>query len=104
MNEKQAVHYQTGANKLQNATFNYAEAIAWKDGILYFQKSSLTEEVISRLERWYGVKIVVSGKPAQPKAISGRFDNESLENVLQSISFPGGFNYNIDGKNVIINF
>ena len=103
LNEKQAVHYQAGANKLQKATFNYAEAIAWKDGILYFQKSSLPE-VISRLQRWYGVQISILGSPAEPKVISGRFENESLENVLQSISFPGGFDYEINGKNVSIKF
>ncbi len=103
LEEQQAANYQTGTNNLQAATFDYAEAIAWKDGILYFQKSPLSE-VISQLERWYGVKFTIAGLPSQPKVISGRFENESLENLLQSISFPGGFDFEINGKNVNIKF
>jgi len=103
LDEKQAVHYKKELLELEKVAFNYAEAIAWKDGILYFQKTNLPE-VVSQLERWYGVKITIYGSPAEPKVISGRFENESLENVLQSISFPGGFNFEIDGKNVELNF
>lgn len=103
LDDKQAVHYNADEQELRKAAFNYAEAIAWKDGILYFQRSTLNE-VVSQLERWYGVKITIYGSPAEPKVISGRFENESLENILQSISFPGGFNFDIDGKNVELNF
>jgi len=103
LDEKQAVHYKKELQELQKAAFNYAEAIAWKDGILYFKKTTL-KQVISQLERWYGVQISVSGSPEKPKVISGRFENESLENVLQSISFPGGFSFEIDGKKVELNY
>ncbi|MGK7394615.1 MAG: FecR domain-containing protein [Candidatus Cyclobacteriaceae bacterium M3_2C_046] len=83
--------------RLRKVAFNYGEAIAWKDGILFFKKSTL-DEVVSKLERWYGVQIVVSGSPVEPKVISGRFENESLENVMRSISFPEVFSFEIDGK------
>lgn len=103
LQDQQAVSYASQKQLLQEVPFVYAEAISWKDGLLYFQQSSLSE-VISRLERWYGVEIQLEKSADQPKSISGSFENENLENVLRSISFSAGFEYQIKGKKVSIKF
>jgi transmembrane sensor len=103
LEERQAAKYNINRNKLDKVSFNLSESILWKDGILYFQKSPL-HQVIAELERWYGVEIAVSGSPDNPKVVSGRFENESLANVLQGIAFSSDFDYQINGKKVLIKF
>lgn len=89
---------------LQVTSFDYEETILWKDGILYFQHASF-DQLINKLENWYGVVFEINGKEnVDKKLFSGKFDNESLKNVLESISFSKNFSYQITEKKVIINF
>ena len=89
--------------KFNRSSFNEEEVIAWKDGILYFNHAAFNE-IILRLERWYGVQISVKNQPKKTKHYSGRFNNESLENVLKGIGFINDFDFIISGKKVIITF
>ena len=81
--------------------FDQELTTSWKDGILYFKNASLND-MTSKLERWYGVKIVDGIKNPVSKHFTGRFDNENLDNVLRNISFALGFEYEINGNNIII--
>ncbi|MFW5760090.1 MAG: FecR family protein [Cyclobacteriaceae bacterium] len=100
----QAATANLNVDKLQVTNFDYEETILWKDGILYFQQASF-DQLISKLENWYGVVIEVNGKEnIDKKHFSGKFDNESLKNVLESVSFSKNFSYQITEKKVIINF
>lgn len=75
----------------------------WKDGVLVFKGSNL-QEVVRSLERWYGVTIEVKGKPSKEWRVDSKFDNESLEQVLQGLSFTYDIDYQISGKNVELKF
>jgi ferric-dicitrate binding protein FerR (iron transport regulator) len=98
LEEKEAALYDPNSIQLTELPYD-ANHLLWKDGILYFNQS-LLPEVISSLERWYGVQVEINGNFVPNTMISGRFENESLENVLQSIGFTSGFKYTIEGKNV----
>ena len=74
----------------------------WKDGILDFEVATM-KEVIASLERWYGVKIETKGKVTSKK-YTGRFDNASLEHVLQSMSFALDFEYEMNKKQITLTF
>lgn len=87
----------------QKSTFDKDRVTAWKDGILYFDQARFNE-IVNRLERWYGVEIEVVNKSTNTKHYSGKFNNESLENVLQGIGFINDFNFEINGKQVKIKF
>lgn len=76
-------------------------AFGWKSGVLVFNEYSF-EEVVKTLERWYGVQIRVTGKP-QLWSFNGRFDNKSLDQVLESLSFTYDLSYSIHGKIVELN-
>jgi transmembrane sensor len=89
--------------KVVKTTFEPDEVTAWKDGILYFSNSSFPE-IINRLERWYGVEIMIKNLPARAKHYTGKFNNESLENVLKGIGFINDFSFEISGKQVKIIF
>jgi len=75
----------------------------WKDGILKLSDASL-KETVTVLERWYGVKIEIIHSSSRHWKVNGVFDNEYLENVLNSLSFSQGFEYSMTGNNVQIAF
>jgi len=98
---KSAIVYHKGELKVQE--FNYLDKAGWKDGILVF-KNSAFPEVVTKLEDWYGVEInVVVGSKNQIQYTSN-FQNESLGEILEGISFVYDFKYEINGKNVKIYF
>jgi transmembrane sensor len=80
-----------------------AHRISWTEGVLRFSQTPF-EEMVPTLERWYGVKIQVSGNPGRIKA-TGTFDaNESLRNVLHVLSASMDFEYELNNKEVVVNF
>lgn len=82
---------------------NTRDRILWIDGVLKFQNTNFSE-MVATLERWYGVKIKVSGPVSLDKA-TGTFDpNESLRNVLHVLSESLDFTYQLNEKEVIIHF
>lgn len=86
---------------LLKSNFSYDEEILWKDGILYF-KNTPFREAIARMEQWYGVNFIVDKWPDEEYKVTGKFDNESLESVLSSMSFTLRFQYKIKGNKVDI--
>lgn len=88
-------------SQLAKTDFNEKEVL-WKNGILYFNATPF-RDVLSILERWYDVDIEVVNNNAD-RQYSGEFKDETLENVLESIAFSGGFRYEIDDRKVRIDF
>ncbi|MEK6478420.1 FecR domain-containing protein [Catalinimonas sp. 4WD22] len=80
--------------------FEYQEVISWKDGRLYF-KNARFAEVITTLERWYGVEIEVQRKGIE-NGFSGSYTNRSLESVLEGMSFVLEFEYEINNNQITI--
>jgi len=83
--------------------YNAQEVEGWKDGILYFKQDGL-EQIIKKLERWYGTKIQVVSAPNKRISYSGLFERQNMRNVLTSIGFVISFDFEINDKNVILNF
>ncbi|MBZ0246715.1 MAG: FecR domain-containing protein [Cyclobacteriaceae bacterium] len=77
--------------------------LAWRRGIIYFKDTSW-EEIIITLERWFDVEFEVISSPRMQNLYSGQFDNQSLELVLESLSFSKDFKYRISGKKILIDF
>lgn len=87
---------------LQKSIFDIQQIIGWKDGWLIFEQASL-ESIIEKLELWYGVNILTDGESNQQYHYTGKFQNKSLEEVLNGISFVMNFNFQIDYDKVKIN-
>lgn len=81
--------------------FDEKERLAWRKQIIYFQNADL-QEVKHKLERFYGVTIDATAIKNPAWKLSGEYRNETLENVLKSLSFNYGLYYNIDGDRVIL--
>ncbi|HSI76471.1 MAG TPA: FecR domain-containing protein [Lunatimonas sp.] len=105
-----AIHLNPGqevvmtANKnLKTQDFDISKATLWRDGVLHFNGATF-QEVVSTLERWYGVTITTEYLPRKSLSVTAEFQRDYLENVLHSLSFTFDFNYSIENKNVTIQF
>lgn len=83
--------------------FDYDTSLGWKEGLLVFKESDILQ-IKRKLERWYGVNIELKGIPKQGWKITGTFKNQSLERVLERLSFSKDFTFQISDKNVVMNF
>ncbi|MEQ6119143.1 FecR domain-containing protein [Reichenbachiella sp. MALMAid0571] len=84
--------------KVGKATFDFDEEIGWKNGVLVLKANDFME-VLDDIEQWYGVDIEVQGKIGE-HGINVKYSNESLEEVLEGLSFAAHFNYVINDKKV----
>ncbi|MDF9797912.1 transmembrane sensor [Catalinimonas alkaloidigena] len=76
--------------------------LAWKDNIIVFQDAP-AQRIFTTLERWYGVEFILpEGFFTNAWSFTGEFENENLENVLESISYVKGFQFRINQKSIII--
>ncbi|WP_200976245.1 FecR family protein [Echinicola sp. 20G] len=90
--------------KVQKREFDLESAFLWKEGIIFFDESPFSEVVLT-LERWYGVEITLKELPTgKLPLVSGRFENDHLDNVLESIGYSLRFSHEITQKNVTVSF
>lgn len=77
--------------------------IAWKDGWMQFERKKL-DFVISKLEKYYNVKINLSGEFHEEKSlISGKMDlKDSLEEVMQVLSEVAKIEFKMKDNTVLI--
>lgn len=98
-----AVYHKTD-EKVSKNEFLSESVLGWKNGLLHFENNSFSE-VKTKLERWYDVEIVVQEEIKNfDWHYSGQFDNVSLEQVLEGISYTKSFVYRIEDKKVYIQF
>ena len=83
--------------------FDSTEVQGWKDGIIYFRRAGF-EEIVIRLERWYGVDIHANNTPIANVSYTGHFERENLDNVLTSIGFVLNFTHSINDKKITVDF
>lgn len=97
----EAITYSTENNLLAKADFSYNKSFSWKDNVLYFENVSF-KEVISTLSKWYGKEFEIKMDITYQNDFSAKYDDQSLEMVLEGIGFAFGFKYNITKSKVII--
>ncbi|MCC5931530.1 MAG: FecR domain-containing protein [Cyclobacteriaceae bacterium] len=95
-----AVYHREG-HKLSSAIFDIEKKLAWQKGIIEFENAGI-EEIVKRLEDWYDVQIEVRRKDFSGKGYTGRFQNKSLDVVLEGISYVQGFDFELKNKKVVI--
>lgn len=87
--------------KFSKSGFDHLEVVGWKEMYLIFNRDNF-KEAKAKIENWYGVEIEVRSKIGKNWVYSGKYKEESLENVLRGISLTSGLQYKIEGKKVII--
>lgn len=98
----QAVQFDLEARTVSRSEYTGFEDFLWTKGIIAFNDDHF-ELVIEKLSRWYNVDFSIENTGVV-KQYTGRFDNKSLETILENMSFTLGFDYFIHEKKVKIIF
>jgi transmembrane sensor len=86
--------------KINVATVNVDDAVAWKNGLFNFNNNSI-EEVMKQLARWYDVDIKYEGQ-LPSRRFSGEISrNVNASQILDILSFKK-IHYRIEGKSIIV--
>jgi ferric-dicitrate binding protein FerR (iron transport regulator) len=93
--------YSQNENQFRVSIFDEKEVLSWSDGTLYFNNATM-EEFVAKLERWYGVEIVMARKTPVKKGIVGEFKDLSLEEILMGTHEASEFSYEFKNGKVII--
>lgn len=95
--------YNRNSGQMKVSNFDVERITAWKEGIILLKDAGFME-FIDLLEGWYGVDFQVHGTPSKNWKINGRYQNESLNDILTGLKFVYGFEYQIQGKKVVLTF
>ncbi|NJO70270.1 MAG: DUF4974 domain-containing protein [Bacteroidetes bacterium] len=74
---------------------------SWKNNILIFNSEPFGE-IVRKLERWYNVEVDVKYVTLAPVVFSGKFDKESVDEVLHALSLIEPFRYEINKNRITI--
>ncbi|MEX2567872.1 MAG: FecR domain-containing protein [Cyclobacteriaceae bacterium] len=83
--------------------FDEEAILAWTRKTIVFDDTELAE-AIRALENWYGVRFHFQNQPKPGMNLSGKFHNETLENVLEGLSYTAGLDFRIEKDQVSIKF
>ncbi len=96
------VVYSTENNSFDKKKIEDSQQVfGWMDQTLVFEDQGI-KEILKELSRWYDVKFEVKRELSHKRAFTARYKNPTLKAVLESLSYAYDFNYEIDGKKVII--
>ncbi|UZD22857.1 FecR domain-containing protein [Algoriphagus halophytocola] len=87
--------------KVSKTGFNPLEVLGWRDQYLIFKDDSF-DEVIAKLENWFGVDIQTDLKVDSNWSYSGVYHNKPVNYVLDGISISSEFTYTINKNTVTI--
>jgi ferric-dicitrate binding protein FerR (iron transport regulator) len=78
------------------------EAVAWKNGYFTFENDNL-EMIMRKLERWYDVKVVYTGKISSKVKVMGFISrNTELPELLKMLESTDKFKFKTEGRRVIV--
>lgn len=91
------------SQSITKTNFDIESVTGWRNNILIFNKVSF-DETIEILKAWYGVEFIIEGEITPKGMYSGRFENKSLQLVLEGLGFSSAFNFRIVDKVVYLRF
>jgi ferric-dicitrate binding protein FerR (iron transport regulator) len=78
--------------------------VCWKDGVHYFKNIGF-EELIQQIERWYGVKIVLSSERLKDVRFTGKFfKDQTVWEVLDLLKLTLPFDYTAGKRTIEIKY
>ncbi len=75
---------------------------SWIYNRLSFEEEEF-ENLAVKMQRWFNVKITIINDKVKSYRLTGSFENETIEEALRELKYLVSFNYQINGREVIIN-
>ena len=72
-----------------------------KDGMIIFKRNTLAE-VCRKLERWFMIPVELKGNDNQDLLFTAKFQDESIEKILQILNLTIPINYQIMNDKIVI--
>ncbi|HKJ41831.1 MAG TPA: FecR domain-containing protein [Sunxiuqinia sp.] len=94
LNPGEMAQFDPSSGKVARKKVNPKRFISWKDGILIFRDDPMAE-VIPQLQRRYNVNIIVKDPKIFNSVFTATIKDETLEDILKSISFACHVHYQI---------
>ena len=89
------------AKQIETHEVDVSKFVGWKDNTLYFNNNTV-REAFTIIENWYNVDIDVKDEQLLSCVITSKYQNESLENVLNSFRFILKMDFTINGQQVTV--
>lgn len=93
------LQYCNESDHIEYSRFNVNDYSDWINGKLIFQNSSM-EEVVRRMEHWYGVKIKIMDKELEELHFKATFTHENIEDAFKLLQSTKTFNYWFEKKQI----
>lgn len=91
----------TNNGNMKNTPVNTKLYTSWKEETLRFSNSPF-DEVVKKMERWYGVKIILDKSLKYSENYTFTIRTESLRELLQLLSLTTPMSFKIDNDTVMI--
>ena len=92
----------SATGKMTNTKVKTQLYTSWKEEMLRFDNAPFAE-VVKKMERWYGIKIILDKKLQYADNYTLTIKTESLREMLQLLSITTPMNYKIKDDTVFIN-
>ncbi len=89
------------SGKMQNLEVNTKLYTSWKDDLLRFDNAPFGD-VVKKMERWYGVKIILNENLQDSESYTMTIQTESLRETLQLLQLTTPMTYKIENEMVYI--
>jgi transmembrane sensor len=90
-----------GSQHIEKQRVDVERFISWKNNTLLFDHIKVSE-AFAIMEDWYNVEIKVSDPAVLNCVITSKYENESLENVLNSFRFMLKMDFDINGNLITV--
>jgi len=75
--------------------------VAWKDNRLIFDNERF-EDIAIKLQRWFNVVIEIKSEELKGERFTGKFENETIEQILNALKLAEPFEYKMNKNQIII--
>lgn len=97
----QMASYSHSENVLASKNVDISSYVAWKDGVLLFRNEDFYR-ITKKLERHFNIKINIDEDTIGKEQYTGRFETETIEEVLNAFQRIKKFDYTIDNDTIQI--
>lgn len=93
--------FDTEKNSVSITKVDDLNSLSWKDNVFYF-KSERFEDVLHRIEDWYGVKLKLRNAALGNEIITGTFRSHDLNTLLDVFSIQFKLKYKLENDTVYL--
>lgn len=89
---KQKATFSKAEKELSVANVTTDDITSWKSGRLIFEQTPLDEFALN-IERWYGIKVIISSNSIRDNSFSGELDkNNSIDDIIKILEVSSNLN------------